>query len=182
MRCYLYGEIGLVSAGKHYVGHLVQYLRDLGGVMLAHREDDRLAYFTADRVAQRILQKGLAEHLIGRFGKEAFFELTLFVNFLLVVAFVILEINNKAVLGEELRRDVAASIDHNRVDQGSVFYSLEQGIAKARLTVFAPEGPISIKQQPSLVFTRISRSCLLEFLQIIVRRCGKPRFIANKVV
>src|SRR5580704_343507 len=35
MRGYLHSKIGLVLAGKHLVSHEVQYLHDLGGVMLA---------------------------------------------------------------------------------------------------------------------------------------------------
>jgi hypothetical protein len=56
--------------------------------MLANSEDDRLADFPADRVAERIFQKCLAKHLIGGFGKEELLKFTLLVNFLLVVALV----------------------------------------------------------------------------------------------
>jgi hypothetical protein len=36
-----------------------------------------LADFAADRVAQRVLQKGLAEELVGGFGEEALLEFAL---------------------------------------------------------------------------------------------------------
>jgi hypothetical protein len=82
LRCYLYREIGLVFAGEHLVRHQIQNLHQFGGMMLADREDDRLT-LAADRVAQGILQKYIAEHLIGGFGKEAFLELALLIDLLL---------------------------------------------------------------------------------------------------
>ena len=135
LRCDLHGEIGLVLAGEHLVGHLVENLRQLGGVILADGEDDRLADFPADRVAQGILQKGLAEQLVGGFGEEALLELALLVNLLLIVAPVILELDDKTIFGKKLRRDLAAGIDHSRIDQKAVFHAIQQGIAKGRLAV-----------------------------------------------
>ena len=82
----LHGEVGLVLAGEHAVGHLVEDLRQLGGVVLADGEDDRLADLAADRIAQGIFQKGLAEELVGGLGEEALLELALLEGLLLVFA------------------------------------------------------------------------------------------------
>ena len=86
LRGHLHGEVGLVLAGEHAVGHLVEDLRQLGGVVLADGEDDRLADLAADRVAQGVLQEGLAEELVGRVGEEALLELALLEGLLLVLA------------------------------------------------------------------------------------------------
>ena len=74
LRGHLDGEVGLVLAGKHPVGHLVENLRELGGVILADGEDDGLADLAADRIAQRIFEKGLAEELIGRLRRRSAFQ------------------------------------------------------------------------------------------------------------
>jgi hypothetical protein len=73
----LHGKVRLVFAGKHAVGHLVEDLRQLAGVVLADGEDDGLADLAADRVAQGVFQEGLAEELVGGFGEEALLELAL---------------------------------------------------------------------------------------------------------
>ena len=122
----LHGEVGLVLAGEHAVGHLVENLRQLGGVVLADGEDDRLADLAADRIAQGILQKGLAEELVGGFGEEALLELALLVNLLLVFACVILELDDEALFGKKLRGDLGAGIDHGRIDQEAVFHAIQQ--------------------------------------------------------
>jgi len=82
----LYGEIGLVLAGKHAVGHLIQDLRQFGGVVLADCKDNRLAYLPADGIAQGVFQKGFAEELVGGRCEEAILELTLLEGLLLVFA------------------------------------------------------------------------------------------------
>ena len=74
----------MVLAGKNAVGHLIENLRQLGGVILADGEDDGLADLFADWIAQGVFQKGLAEELIGGISEEALFELTLLECFLLV--------------------------------------------------------------------------------------------------
>ena len=53
----LHGEVGLVFAGEHAVGHLVENLRELGGVVLADGEDDGLADLAADRIAQGVFEE-----------------------------------------------------------------------------------------------------------------------------
>ena len=85
----LHGEVGLVLAGEHAVGHLVEDLRQLGGVVLADREDDGLADLPADRIAQGIFQKGLAEEFISGLGKESPLELPLLEGLLLVFASIV---------------------------------------------------------------------------------------------
>ena len=47
----LYGEIGLVLAGEHLVGHFVEDLGQLGGMVLADGKDNGFPDLTADRVA-----------------------------------------------------------------------------------------------------------------------------------
>ena len=59
------GEVGLVTTGEQRVGLLVEDLREPGGVGLADGEDDGLAEFGADGIAQAVLQQGLAEQLVG---------------------------------------------------------------------------------------------------------------------
>jgi hypothetical protein len=53
----LHGEVGLVLAGPEGVGQFVEDLGQLGGVVLADGEDDGLAEFAADRVAQAFFRK-----------------------------------------------------------------------------------------------------------------------------
>ena len=91
----LHGEVGLVLAGEHAVGHLVEDLRQLGGVVLADREDDRLADLPADRIAQGVFQEGLAEELVGGVGEEALLELALLESLLLVFAGIVLELDDE---------------------------------------------------------------------------------------
>ncbi len=56
----LHGKVGLVLAGEHAVGHLVEDLRQLRGVVLTDGKDDGLTDLTAHRIAQGVLQEGLA--------------------------------------------------------------------------------------------------------------------------
>ena len=72
LRCDLHGEVGLVQAGEHAVGHLIHNLGQPGRVILADGEDDRLADLPANRVVQRVFQEGLAEERIGGIGEETF--------------------------------------------------------------------------------------------------------------
>ena len=57
----LHGKVGLVFAREHAVGHLVEDLRQLGGVVLADGEDDGLADLAADgsrrAFSRNVLQK-----------------------------------------------------------------------------------------------------------------------------
>ncbi len=99
----LHGEVGLVLAGEHAVGHLVEDLRQLGGVVLADGKDDRLADLAADRVAHGVFQKCLAQELVGSVGEEALLELALLEGRLLVLAGVVGEVYDEALFGEQRR-------------------------------------------------------------------------------
>src|ERR1019366_7374364 len=119
-RGYLHGKIGLIFAGEYLVGYEVQDLCELHGVMLADGKNDRLADLPL--IGSR---SAFLEDLIGGFGKEAFLKLALLVDLLLVVAFVILELDDEAILGKKLGCDLAAGIHNNRVDQEAVFHSIQ---------------------------------------------------------
>jgi len=72
LRCDLHGEVGVIFAGEHAVSHLIEDVRQFRRVILTDGENDGLADFPADRIAQRVFQKGLAEKLIRGVGEEAF--------------------------------------------------------------------------------------------------------------
>jgi len=76
----LHGEVGVVFSGKHPVGHLVENLREPGGVILADGKHERLSDLAADGIAQRVFEKRLAEKLVGRGREEAFLKLALLVG------------------------------------------------------------------------------------------------------
>jgi len=91
LRSDLHGEVKLILAGEHAVRHLVENLRQLAGVVLADREEDGLSYLIADWIAQGILQKGLAENLVGGLSKETLLKLTLLEGLLLVFTTIVRE-------------------------------------------------------------------------------------------
>jgi hypothetical protein len=68
----LHGKVGLVLAGEHAVGHLVEDLRQFGGVVLADGKDDGLADFATDRIAQGVFEEGLAEEWLVASEKKRF--------------------------------------------------------------------------------------------------------------
>ena len=70
----LHGEVGLVFPRKHLVGHHIKNLGEPGRVALADCKDDGLAQFAADRIAQGVFEKGLAEQVVGGIGEEAIFQ------------------------------------------------------------------------------------------------------------
>ncbi len=72
-------------------------------MVLADGEDDRLADLAADRIAQGVLEEGLAEELVGGVGEEALLELALLEGLLLVLARVVGERDDEALFGEQLR-------------------------------------------------------------------------------
>ena len=184
LRGNLHGEVRLILAGEHPVRHLVEDLRQLGGVVLADREDDRLADFSAHRVAQRVFEEGLAQKLVGGLGEEALLEFALLEGFLLVFAGVVGEGDDEAFLGQQFRGDVGARVDHRRIDQIALFDAVEQGVAESRLTVLAAEGAIGVEQQSSLGLARIARAGLraVEAAQVIARGGGEAELVADKVV
>ena len=122
----LHGEVGLVLAGKHAVGHLVEDLRQLGGVVLADGEDDGLADLAADRIAQGVFEEGLAEELVGGVGEEALLELALLEGLLLVLAVVVGERDDEALFGEQFGGDLGAGIHHRRIDQEAFLHAVQQ--------------------------------------------------------
>ena len=70
----LHGEVGLVFAGKHPVGHLVENLRQLTRVVLADGKDDGLSNLATDGIAERVFEERLAEELIGGLGRRSAFQ------------------------------------------------------------------------------------------------------------
>ena len=165
-------------------GHLIEYLRQLGGVVLADGEDDRLADFAADRVAQRVFQKRLAQELVGGVGEETLLELALLEGLLLVFAGVIGERDDEALFGKQRGSDLGAGIHHGRVDQEAFLHAIEQGVAKGRLTVLAAEGAVGIEQQASFGLARVAGAgfCAVEAAQVIARRRRKAQLVADEVV
>ena len=125
MRRYLHGKVRLILARKDNIRHLVENLGQLARMHLANREHDGLAHFAANRVAQRVLHEGLAEDLIGAFGKEALLELALLEGFLLVLALVVLEFDHEAVFRQQLGGDFATRVHHGRIDQESVLHPIQ---------------------------------------------------------
>ena len=55
IRSNLYGKIRIVFVRPALMRHLIQGLRDFGGVLLADAKHNRFPDFTADRVGQSIL-------------------------------------------------------------------------------------------------------------------------------
>ncbi|MFM9969146.1 MAG: hypothetical protein ACKVQK_12200 [Burkholderiales bacterium] len=100
LRGNLHGEVRLVLTGEHAVGHLVKYLRQLRGMILAHRKNNRLTDFATNRIAKRVLDERLAEQLIGVRREETLFELALTEGLLLIIASVIRECDDKAFFGQ----------------------------------------------------------------------------------
>ena len=107
------------------MGHFVEYVGQVGGVVLADSEDNGLANFPADGVAQGIFEKSLAEKHVGGVGKESLLELALFVGFVVILALGIGERNDEALLREELCCHIGAGINNGWVDQDAIFYAIE---------------------------------------------------------
>ena len=122
----MHGEVRLVPGREHALRHLIQNLRQLGGVVLADSKDDGLADFTAHRVTQGVFQKRLAQQLVGVVGKETFLELALLEGLLLVLASVIGEGDDKTLFREQRGGDLGAGIDYGRVDQETFLDAIEQ--------------------------------------------------------
>ncbi|WP_297927298.1 hypothetical protein, partial [Metallibacterium sp.] len=146
----LHREIRLVLAGEHARGHLVEDLRELESVVLADGEQDGFADFAADRIAQCMLQEGLAQQLVGGLGEEAPLELAVRKGLLLRIAVVVAEGGQETGFGEQLGGDAAARIDHGGVDQVAVAHAIEQRVAEGGLAVLAAEGAVGIQQQAAL--------------------------------
>ncbi len=156
----LHGEVGLVFGRIHAVGHLVEDLRQLGGVVLADGKDDRLADLAADRIAQGIFQKRLAEKLVGGVGEKALLELALLEGLLLVIAGVIGDGDDEALFRKQFGGDLGAGVHHGRVDQEAFLHAIEQGVAEGGLAVLAAEGAVGVEQQATLGFARVAGALL----------------------
>ena len=184
LRGHLHGEVGLVFAGKHPVGDLVETLRQLGRVVLADGEDDGLADLPADRIAQGVLQEGLAEELVGGLGVKALLELALLVGFLLILARIVGERDDEALLREELRGHFRARVHHGRVDQVSVSHAVEQRIAEGGMSALAAEGAIGIEQEAAFYRARVAdrRVVLVEVSQVVAGRGGEAQLVAHEEV
>ena len=91
---------------KHPVGDLVQYLRELGRVILAHGEAIGFSDLPAYGVAQGVLHEGLAKSWLVASEIKAFFERALFVDFLLLFSLIVGERGDEALFREELRGHV----------------------------------------------------------------------------
>ena len=184
LRGNLHGEVGLVFAGEHPVGHLIENLRQLARVMLADSEDNGLADLAADGVTQRVFEKRFAKELIGCLREEALFKLALLESFVVVIAFVVLERHHKARFGKEPGGDLAASVHDGRIDEEAVLHAIEEGVAEGGLTVVATEGTVGIEHEPALKLARVFGGglVLVEFLKVIERRSGEAELVADEVV
>ena len=94
------------------------------------------------------------------------------------------ERNDKALFGEERRCDFGARVDNCRIDQETILHAIEQRIAEGWMAILATECAISVEQQAPLGLTRVARAWvgIVELSQVIARRCGEPKFVANEVV
>src|SRR5207302_363464 len=110
---------------EHAVGHLVEDLRQLGGMTLADCEDDRLADLPTDWIAQGVFHESLAEDLVGCTCEKTLLEFTLLESLLLILAFVIFEGDDETLFGKEFRGDFGSSIHHCRVDEESLFHPVQ---------------------------------------------------------
>jgi len=94
-------------------------------MVLADGERDGFADFPTDWIVQGIFKEGLAQDFVGRFREEAFFELALLVGFLLILACLIDERDDEALVGQQLRGDIAARVDHRGVDEVTVLDAIQ---------------------------------------------------------
>ena len=185
LRSDLHGEVGLVLAGKHLVGHFIEDLRQLGGMVLADGEDDRLADLAADRIAQGVFEKRLAEELVGGVREERLLEFALLEG-LLAGLRLSSSVNDddEAFVGEQLRGDLGAGVDDSRVDQEAFLHAVEQGVAKGRLAVLAAERAVGVEQQAALDLARVAGVGLrlVELLEVVARRGGEAELVADEIV
>ena len=177
-------EVGLIPAGEHPVGHLIENLSDLSSMVLAHGKNNRFADFAADWVAESVFKEGLAKKFIGGRGKELFLEVGLFIAFVLFVSWVVLEIDDKALLREKLRSNASSGIYDGWINEVALFDAVEQCVTECGLAVLAAEGSISVEQETPLVFAWVFCGGLrfVELLKIILWRCREAEFVADEVV
>ena len=144
LRCDLHGEVGLVFAGKHAVGHLVEDLCDFRRVILTDGEDDGFADLAADWVSERIFEEGFAEKLVGSGGKEFPLEVPLRIACGTVFPVIIFDFDDEALVREQLRGDVRPGINNRWIDEVAILHTIEQGVVEGGLAVFATEGSVGI--------------------------------------
>ena len=113
-------------------------------MFLADREDNGFADLAAHRIAQSVLQEGLAQDLIGGLGEEALLELSLFEGLLLVFTSVVREVHYESFFGEQFGGNFGASVHDRWIDEVSVLYAIKERVAEGRLTGFAAKGAVRI--------------------------------------
>ncbi len=184
LRCHLHGEVRLVFAREHAVGHLVKDLRELARVMLADSEDNGLPNLAADRVAQGIFEEGFAEELVGGLGEESLLKLPLLERLAVVVAFVVLERDDETIVRKKLRGDGAAGIDDGRVDEEAILDAIKEGVAEGGLAVVAAKGAVGIEHETALELARVfgGQLVFIELLEVVERRGGEAKLVADKVI
>ena len=180
----LHSEIRLVFFGKHAVGHLVEDLGQLGGVVLADCEEDGFADLTTYRVPESVFEEGLAEDLVGGFREEASLELALPIGLFVVLAVVIGERYDEALFGEEFGSNFGARVHHCWIDEETVSYPVDQRVAKGRLPALAAEGPVGVHEKAAfgLAWVPCPGFVGVEALQIVARCCGESEFVTNEII
>ena len=113
---HLNGEVRPVLAGEHGVGYPVQYLREPRGVALADCEDYGFANLAANRIAQRVLHEGSAEHFICGFREELALEIALAEGVFMRFAFSVVERDGETAFGEHPRGHVGARVHERGAD------------------------------------------------------------------
>ena len=153
-------------------------------MVLADGEHDGLADLAADRIAQGVLQEGLAEELVGGLGVEALLELALLVGLAVILSLGIGERDDEPLLGEELRGHFRAGVHHGRVDQVSVIHAVEQRISEGGVPALAAEGAVGVEEEAPFGFARVMRrgAVLSGALQIVAGRGRQAELAAHEKV
>ena len=164
------------------IGHLVEDLGQLGGVVLADGEDDGLADLATDRVAQGVFQEGLAEERLVASEKNCFSKSRCLKASSSSSPLIVGERDGEALLGQEFGGDLGAGIHDGGVDQKAVLHAVEQRVAKGGLAALAAKGAVGVQQQAALSFARVRLVALAlsKLLQIIPGRGREAEFIAEK--
>ncbi len=186
-RGHLDGEVGLVFAGKHFVGHLVEDCCYSGGVVLADGEDDGLADFAADWIAEGIFKEGLAEDGVGCAGEETFFKLRLLECLFVVFAGVVGEVDEKSLFGEEFGGDFGSGVGDDGIDEERtllVVYAVDEGEAEGGLAVFAAEGAVGVEEEAAFAFAGVVGGWGggSEVFEEVAGRGGEAEFVPDEVV
>ena len=153
-------------------------------MILADGKDDGLADFSADGIAQRIFKESFTKELVRGLGEKALFKFALLVGLLLVVATVVLELDDKPRLREKLGGHLAAGVHDGWIDKEAIFHTIQEGVAVGRLAVITAESPVGIEQQAALELARVlgRRLILVEFLEVIAGRGSQAELVADEIV